>query len=104
MAANPVVIEAYWHVGQIILARQQRAAWEAKVIDRLAADLKHTFPDMQGLSSRNLLSMKLLASAFPDGPIAKQAVSQLPWGHVLRIMQRIKSQGGRDFYIRQSLL
>ena len=40
LAANPIVIGAYWHTGQIILARQQEAAWGAKVIDRLAADLK----------------------------------------------------------------
>ena len=83
LAANPVVIEAYWHTGKIILARQQEAAWGAKVIDRLAADLQEAFPDMSGLSSRNLLSMKLFPKAFPDGAIAKQPVSQLPWGHVL---------------------
>ena len=32
---------------------------------------------MSGLSSRNLLTMSLFAAAFPDGPIAKQAVAQL---------------------------
>jgi predicted nuclease of restriction endonuclease-like (RecB) superfamily len=83
LAANPIVIEAYWHTGKIILARQQEAAWGAKIIDRLAADLQAEFPDMGGLSSRNLLSMKLFAEAFPVGPIAKQPVSQLPWGHIL---------------------
>ena len=77
LAANPVVIEAYWHTGKIILARQQEAAWGAKVIDHLAADLQEAFPDMGGLSSRNLLSMKLFAEAFPEGPITKQPVSQL---------------------------
>lgn len=82
LAANPVVIEAYWHTGNVILARQQEAAWGAKVIDRLAVDLQEEFPDMGGLSGRNLLSMKLFAEAFPDGPIAKQPVSQLPWGHI----------------------
>ena len=46
LAANHIVIEAYWHTGKIILARQQDAAWGAKVIDRLAADLKEAFPDM----------------------------------------------------------
>jgi len=71
-------MEAYWHTGKIILQRQEEAAWGAKVIDRLSADLREEFPDMGRLSSRNLLSMSLFAEAFPDGPIAKQAVSQLP--------------------------
>jgi DUF1016 N-terminal domain len=51
LAANPVVIEAYWQTEKIILARQQEAAWGTKVIDRLAADLQEAFPDMGGLSS-----------------------------------------------------
>ena len=93
LAANPIVIESYWQTGKIILARQQQAAWGAKIIDRLAADLQEAFPDMSGLSSRNLLSMKLFAEAFPDGLIAKQLVSQLGrWVHILQVMQRASSQ------------
>lgn len=103
LAANPIVIEAYWQTGQIILARQQEAAWGARVIDRLAADLKEAFPDMSGLSSRNLLSMKLFAEAFPAGSIAKQPVSQLPWGHIIRLLQMVKDHSARDFYIREAI-
>ena len=79
LAANPIVIEAYWHTGKIILRLQNEAAWGAKVIDRLAADLREEFPDMGGLSARHLLAMKIFARAFPEGPIAQQPVAQLPW-------------------------
>lgn len=103
LAANPIVIEAYWQTGQIILARQQEAAWGARVIDRLAADLKEAFPDMSGLSPRNLLSMKLFAEAFPEGSIAKQPVSQLPWGQIIRLLQMVKDPAARDYYIRETL-
>ena len=103
LAANPIVIEAYWHTGKIILARQQEAAWGAKVIDRLAGDLQEAFPDMGGLSARNLLSMKLFAQAFPEGSIAKQAVSQLPWGQIIRLLQMVKDPATRDFYIHQCI-
>jgi predicted nuclease of restriction endonuclease-like (RecB) superfamily len=103
LSVNPIVIDAYWQTGKIILARQQEAAWGAKVIDRLAADLRQTFPDMRGLSSRNLLSMKLFAEAFPSGPIAKQLVSQLPWGQIVRLIQMVKVPADRDFYIRECL-
>ncbi len=102
-AANSVVIEAYWQIGNLILARQRESGWGAKVIDRLAADLKTEFPDMSGLTTRNLLSMKIFAREFPDGPIAKQPVSQLPWGHIVRLMQTVKDSGIRDFYIRETL-
>lgn len=103
LAANPIVIEAYWRTGKIILARQQEATWGAKVIDRLAADLQEAFPNMSGLSSRNLLSMKLFAEAFPKAPIAKQPVSQLPWGQIIRLLQMVKEPAARDFYIRETI-
>ncbi len=54
---------------------------------------------MGGISARNLLSMKLLAAAFPSGPIAKQPVLQLPWGHVIRLLQMVKEPAAREFYI-----
>ena len=103
LAANPIVIEAYWHTGKIILARQQEAAWGAKVIDRLAADLQAEFPDMGGLTRRNLFFMRAFAEAFPDGPIVKQPVSQLPWGQIIRLIQMVKAPAARDFYIRETL-
>lgn len=103
LAANPIVLEAYWHTGKIILQRQQQATWGTKVIDRLAADLREAFPDMGGLSVRNLLAMKIFFREFPDGPIAQQPVAQLPWGHVLQLMQRLKDPTARDFYIQQTL-
>ncbi len=97
LAANPIVVEAYWNTGKIILARQQDAAWGAKVIDRLAADLRQEFPDMSGISKRNLLAMKVFAREFPEGPITQQPVAQLPWGHILQIMQRAKDPAARRF-------
>ena len=104
LAANPIVLAAYWHTGKIILQRQQEAAWGAKVIDRLAADLRDAFPDMSGLTRRNLFSMRAFAEAFPTGPIVKQPVSQLPWGHIIRLIQMVKAPAARDYYIQQTLI
>ena len=54
MAVNRELVLLYWQIGRDILDRQQRENWGAKVIDRLAADLKRAFPDMKGFSPRNL--------------------------------------------------
>jgi hypothetical protein len=43
----------------MILERQDRAGWGAKVIDRLAADLREAFPDMKGFSPRNIKYARL---------------------------------------------
>lgn len=103
LAANPIVIDAYWQTGKIILARQQEAGWGAKVIDRLASDLQAEFPDMSGLTRRNLFSMRAFADAFPDIQMVKQTVSQLPWGQIIRLIQMVKDPATREFYIRETL-
>lgn len=96
------MILLYWEMGRTILARQEREGWGAKVIDRLSVDLREVFPDMSGLSPRNLLLMRGFAEAYPDGAIVKQLVSQLPWGHIVKLLQRVKSVDARHWYMRQA--
>ena len=68
----------YWDIGRLILERQSEEGWGTKIIDRLARDLRKSFPGMQGFSSRNLRSMRGFAAEFPNNAIVKQLVSQLP--------------------------
>jgi hypothetical protein len=61
---------------------------------------------MQGFSSRNLLFMRSFAEACPDARKVKQLVSQLPWGHVIRLLQHVKDLAAREcwaFRIRASV-
>jgi hypothetical protein len=62
--------------------RQESQGWGAKVIDRLARDLKDAFPDMRGWSTRNLKYMAFFAQHCPQGQIGKQPAAQLPWFHI----------------------
>lgn len=52
--ANTSMICLYWNIGQAILQKQADEGWGAKVIDRMAADIKTAFPEMSGFSSRNI--------------------------------------------------
>ena len=103
MAANTAMVLLYWDIGRMILERQQREGWGARVIDRLSMDLREAYPDMQGFSPRNLLFMRSFAEAWPDVEKVKQLVSQLPWGHVIRLLQRVKEPATREWYIRKSI-
>ena len=62
----------YWQIGRDILARQERESWGAKIIDRLAADLKAAFPELKGFSQRNLKYMRAFAEALPEEVIVQQ--------------------------------
>jgi predicted nuclease of restriction endonuclease-like (RecB) superfamily len=101
LAVNRDLVLLYWQIGQDILAQQQQHGWGAKVIDRLAADLHHAFPDVRGFSPRNLKYMRAFALAWPDQAIVQQLVAQIPWGHNVRLLDAVKTAEAREWYARQ---
>jgi len=103
LAANAALILLYWDIGRMIVQRQAQEGWGAKVIDRLARDLRKSFPEMQCFSTRNLQFMRSFAEEFPDAVIVKQLASQLPWWHVIRLMQRVKDPRAREWYMREAI-
>ena len=78
LAANRELLKLYWDIGRLILDRQQKEGWGAKVIDRLSADLQNEFPGQQGFSPRNLKYMRTFAEAWPERLIVQPPVAQLP--------------------------
>ncbi len=44
---------------------------------------------MRGFSPRNLKYMRAFAAAWPDLAIVQQLVAQLPWGHNVRLLDRV---------------
>lgn len=81
LAVNAELVQLYGRIGRDILERQQSEGWGAKVIDRLALDLKDAFADMRGWSTRNLKYMAFFAQHCPDGLFGQQPAAQLPWFH-----------------------
>jgi len=77
LAANRELLALYWDIGRLILDRQRREGWGAKVIDRLALDLQRAFPGQQGFSPRNLKYMRAFAEAWPETLIVQQAGAQM---------------------------
>src|SRR3954466_444411 len=54
LSVNRELVLLYWSIGRDILSRQSKEGWGAKIIERLAADLRRAFPQMTGVSPRNL--------------------------------------------------
>lgn len=102
MAANSAMVILYWDIGRLILQRQEREGWGAKIIDRLSADLRDAYPDMSGLSPRNLKYMRAFAAAWPDATIVQESLAQIPWYHHIALLERCGSRDERLWYARQS--
>lgn len=85
------------------MQRQAAQGWGSKVIDRLGRDLREAFPEMKGFSRANLLYMRAFAEAWTDFEIVQQSVGQLPWGHNVLLLNRIKEQEARLFYVQKAI-
>ena len=80
------------------MQRQRAQGWGAKVVDRLSADLRREFPEMKGFSARNLKYMRLFAETWTDGQFVQQVVAQIPWGHNITLLTKIKDSAEREWY------
>ncbi len=103
LAVNRELVLLYWRMGREILERKATAGWGAKVNAQLAHDLRTEFPDMRGLSPRNLVYMQTFAAAWPEEAFTQQVVAQLPWGHHCTLLDKLKDRATREWYIRKTI-
>lgn len=103
LSVNQVLIELYWEIGRQILRQQKREGWGTKVIQQLSKDLKQTFPNMKGLSERNLKYMRQFAQLYPDFETVQQLVAQIPWGHNCLLMNKLEQEEARIWYAQKTI-
>ena len=70
-----MVLFLYWEIGKRILDKQKNESWGAKIIDRLAVNLKKRFPRYEGFSPRNLKYMRAFADAWPNYEIVQEVLA-----------------------------
>ncbi|MGV8805921.1 MAG: PDDEXK nuclease domain-containing protein [Polaromonas sp.] len=103
LAVNRELVLLYWQIGHDILARQSAQGWGAKVIERLALDLRAAFPDMKGFSQRNLKYMRAFAEAWPDAEFVQAVLAQLPWYHQLALLDKLPGPETRRWYAAKAI-
>jgi len=105
LAVNKQLIQLYWRIGQRILNQQKSQGWGAKVIEQIAVDLRKEFPDLKGFSKTNLTYMTAFARDYESLEIGEQPVHQLavelPWGHNMLLMKKVKDLDERAWYMSQ---
>ena len=103
LAVNRELVLLYWQIGRDILARQVEQGWGAKVIERLAHDLRADFPEMKGFSPRNLKYMRAFAQAWPDAEFVQAVLAQLPWYHQLALLDKLPGPETRRWYAAKAI-
>jgi predicted nuclease of restriction endonuclease-like (RecB) superfamily len=103
LSVNKELILLYHHIGMQILSAQNNQGWGAKVIDQLSKDLRTSFPEMKGFSTRNLKYMRKFAEEYPDSEFVQEVLAQLPWGHNVMLLDKITDQQTRIFYLKRAI-
>lgn len=103
--ANTELLKLWWRIGRTILERQRQEAWGTGVLERLAKDLRAEFPAMKGFSVANLRYMRRFTEAWPEeDAIRQRPVGELPWGHVIELLDKLDDQQLRDWYAAKDVV
>ncbi|MBN8824124.1 MULTISPECIES: DUF1016 N-terminal domain-containing protein [unclassified Spirosoma] len=95
---NVGMVEAYWHIGQLIVEEEQRGNSQAEygscLLKYLAEWLTQGFG--KGFTETNLKYTRLVYQAFP---IRHAVYDELSWSHVLNGTQQLFASKYKLFYL-----
>lgn len=133
LAVNSALIAMYWNLGAMIAENQALFEGRNNYIEQLAKDIQSEFPGISGFSRRNLFNIRKFYLFYAAGSVqqavalksenenaskVQQAVgllrnaasssvlpllAQIPWGHHVLILTKIKDVEAALFYIRQTI-
>lgn len=97
------LIKLYWDIGKSIVEQQEKYKWGDAIVEKLANDLVAEFEGARGFSVQNLWRMRLLYLEYKDNIKLAQLVREIPWGQNIVIMQMVKDNKEREYYIRATV-
>lgn len=133
LAVNASLIQLYWEIGKKIAENQALFEGRNNYVYQLVDDLKKAFPDTNGFSRTNLFSIRKFYQFYTENSVqqvvglnenneddtplqqvaapnpVQQTVGltdllyQVPWGHHILILTKIKNKQQAIFYLRQTI-
>lgn len=101
-AANTVLIDLYWSIGEYISRKVKAEAWGKSVVGQLAQYLALKIPGKRGFSASNLWRMAQFHDVYHNHQILATMLRELPWSSHMHILGRCKSMEEREFYLRMA--
>ena len=98
--ANKSLLKLYYNLGKIL---DENSTWGNKFIDEIAVELKVSFPNIKGFSVRNLKNMRKYYKECSANQFVQTASAQIPWSHNILILDKIKSDEQRIWYMSETL-
>ncbi len=64
LSANSELLRLYWDIGKEIVEKQSKSDWGSKIIEKMAVDLKHEFPDIRFFKKKYLCNEAVVFALF----------------------------------------
>ena len=100
ISANEHMITAYYNTGKMLI---EKDSWGSKFIEKLAKDLKLSFPNVKGYSVTNLRYMKKFANTYDELEILPHAVGKLAWRSNRMLLDKLKNNEDRLWYAEKAI-
>ena len=100
MNANCSLVNLYYRIGKILY---DNSTWGNKFLDKLAFELKMTYPNQKGFSIRNLKYMKTFYCEYKDDAEFVHLGAQLPWKHNVSLIEKVKEKSIRKWYMERCI-
>lgn len=96
---NHELVNLYWDLGELIVAKQKTLGWGKSVVEQLSKDLQMAFPSNNGFSTANLWRCRNFYLAYHDNANLAAMLREIGWTHNIVIMEKCKDNLEREFYL-----
>ena len=96
--ANFELLNLYFRLGKII---EENWKYGNDFVNQLSIELKLEFPDMKGLSPRNLRRMRIFYNEYKDLQNWPTPLANLPWSHNCTLIEKVKDKKKRLWYAQK---
>ena len=104
LSVNNTLLMLYWDTGKMIDECQQKEGWGSSIIPKLSKDIRKKYPNIKGFSVRNLQRMIRFYKEYSTiDTKVPQVVAQLPWGHNILLIEKVKKISKRFWYMKEAI-
>ena len=98
--ANKELLSLYFRLGKVI---DDNWKYGNSFINQLSIELKLEFPNMKGLSPRNLRRMRIFYNEYKDIQNWPTSLANLSWSHNYTLIEKVKNMEKRIWYAEKCM-
>lgn len=97
---NVNLVNLYYRIGKVLY---ENSVWGNKFLDKLAFELKMSYPNQKGFSTRNLKYMKSFYKEYKEDSEFVHLGAQIPWKHNISLIEKVKNKKIRKWYMEKCI-